>query len=190
MAGLNRKWELGAAILLSVVIFAGTLRDWTPFGPVMSFGEKVKGSWEGKFKAPPVLHMETYTLDQMSALLDSVPVPELITTLNMSEIKIPSEASTLREIADENHVTPSDIYKILASKYNKHAAPVQGEVSQGYGKYTVKTAAEKSGKEVSDLINILKDKGIEASGETSLRTIADQLGLTPREVYSLLTGSN
>lgn len=44
-----------------------------------------------------------------------------------------------------------------------------------------------SGKDLQLLIKILKDKGIEADETTSLRSVADKMGLTPREVYDLLT---
>ena len=41
-AGVNRKWELVTAVIVSTLFFIGTLRHWTPFEPVMAFGEKVK----------------------------------------------------------------------------------------------------------------------------------------------------
>jgi hypothetical protein len=185
-AGLNRKWELAAAIILSTIFFLGTLKSWVPFGSVMAFGEKVKESWEGSFQSPPVLHMEIYTIDQLSALFDSIPPAELLKTLNDSGLVTTSTEMTMKEIAEENHTTPSAIYNILASKYKKEAKSPTGEVPQGIGRYTVKMTADRSGKNVSDLVNILKDYGIAADGETSLRSIAEQLGMSPRELYSLL----
>ena len=80
-AGLNKKWELGAALIVSTIFFIGTLRHWTPFEPVMTFGEKVKEGWEGDFQTPPVLHMETYTVEQLSVMLDSIAPSELLKTL-------------------------------------------------------------------------------------------------------------
>jgi len=186
-AGLNRKWELGTAVILSTVFFIGTLRHWTPFEPVMAFGEKVKEGWEGDFQTPPVLHMETYTLEQLSAVLDSIAPAELLKTLQDSSIRVGGFEETLKDIANKNNTTPSVIYTILATKYKKHTGPVAGEVPQGIGKYTVKSTASASGIEVSVLIQKLKEKGIEADGETSLRTIADKLGNTPREIFDMLT---
>jgi Domain of unknown function (DUF4405) len=186
-AGLNKKWELGAAVILSTLFFIGTLRNWTPFEPVMTFGEKVKESWEGDFQTPPVLHMETYTLAQLSPLIDSIAPSELLKTLQENSIKVMSADETLRVIANNNNTTPSAIYSILTAKFKKHSGPVAGEVPQGIGKYTVNSTAANSGIEVNVLIQKLKEKGIEAEGGTSLRTIADQLGVTPRDVYTLLT---
>lgn len=186
-AGLNKKWELGTAIIVTVFIFTGTLKSWTPFSPVMKFGEKLKESWEGDFSTPPVLHMEIYTLKKLAIDLDSIAPIELIKTLNENNMKVKGTEQTLKEIAADNKTTPSAIYEILSSKYKKHSGPAVGEVPQGIGKYTVGSTANASGKEPSLLILILKEKGVEANGETTLRSIADELGVSPRDVYTMLT---
>jgi len=189
-SGLNKKWELAFAIFLSVVIFIGTLRSWTPFGPVMDFGEKVKETWGNKIEAPPVLHMETYTLGQLSLMFDSVPVAGMKNSLLENGIKIGESDTTLRQIAEKNNTTPAAVYDILSSRYKKSSDHIQGQGSsgQGFGKYSLKMVAEKSGKDLEEITGILKARGIEAVPETTLRGIADQMGLTPLEVYNLLTG--
>jgi hypothetical protein len=185
--GLNKKWELASASVLSIVIFIGTLRSWTPFGPVMSFGEKIKGTWEANSPVPPVMHMEIYTLEKLSYDLDSISPADLLKTLRENNISVTGTKETLKEIANENKTIPSAIYEILSSKYKKPVKQNPDGVPQGIGKYTLKSAAVSAGKEVESLIGILKSKGIDANGETSLRTIADQLGMTPRDVYTMLT---
>ena len=185
-SGLNKKLELSSAIFISTIFFIGTLQSWTPFSPVMKFGEKMKESWEGDFHAPPVLHMELYTIEKLAIDLDSIAPTELIKALNENNIKVTGIDQTLKEIAAENKVTPSSLYELLSSKYKKHSGPVAGEVPQGIGKFTVGSTAKSSGKDLQVLIKILKDRGIEADEKTSLRSIADKLGLTPREVYNFL----
>jgi len=185
-SGLNKKWELSSAIFISIIFFIGTLQSWTPFSPVMKFGEKMKESWEGDFHAPPVLHMELYTIEKLAIDLDSIAPTELIKALNENNIKVTGIDQTLKEIAAENKVTPSSLYELLSSKYKKHSGPVAGEVPQGIGKFTVGSTAKSSGKDLQILIKILKDRGIEADEKTSLRSIADKMGLTPREVYNFL----
>jgi hypothetical protein len=83
-------------------------------------------------------------------------------------------------------VTPSAAFELLSSKYKKHSGPIAGEVPQGIGKFTVGSTARSSGKDLQVLIKILKDSEIEADEKTSLRSIADKLGITSREVYNLL----
>lgn len=189
-AGLNKKWELAFAIFLSAVIFIGTLRSWTPFGPVMDFGEKVKETWGKKIEVPPVLHMETYTLGQLSLLFDSVPVVGMKNTLLENGIKIGESDTTLKQIAEKNNTTPASVYEILSSRFSKSSDHVQGQGSsgQGYGKYSLKIVAERSGKDLDEIIGLLKTRGIEAGPESTLRVIADEMGMTPLEVYNLLGG--
>jgi hypothetical protein len=185
-AGLNKKWELASAIIISAIIFAGTLRNWTPFGPVMTFGEKVKASWDAGTENPPVLHMELYDIRKLAVEFDSIAPEELLKTLNDNKIKASGTDQTLKEIANENNTTPAEIYKLLSLKYGKTRGPVEGEVPQGIGKYTVRSAAEKTGRDVETLVQLLKERGVEANGETTLREIADKLGNTPRDVYNML----
>lgn len=186
ISGFNRKWELISATLLSAIIFVGVLHSWTPFGPVMAFGEKVKASWEGKFKAPPVLHMETFTLLNLSVEFDSIAPVVLMETLKENNINVSGAEMRLKDIATENNITPSVIYELLSSKYSKHQGAEKKEGSQGIGRFTVRSVAENSGKDIAVLLKILKDKGVDANSETQLRTIAEKLHITPREVQDLL----
>jgi hypothetical protein len=190
-AGLNKKWELGFAIFLSAVIFIGTLRSWTPFGPVMEFGGKVKENWGKKIDVPPVMHMETYTLEQLTFIFDTVPVANLKNTLLENGIKVGESDTTLRQIAEKNNRTPASVYDILTARFSKSSDHVQGQGSsgQGFGKYSLKMVAERSGKDLDDIIGILKARGIDAIPESTLRGIADQMGMTPLEVYNLVTGA-
>lgn len=185
-AGLNKKWELSAALVISLLFFIGTLQSWTPFSPVMKFGEKIKESWEGDFTAPPVLHMEIYTLEKLAFDLDSISPIKLIETLKENNIKVTGINQTLKDVASENKLTPSAVYELLSAKYKKHSGPPAGEVLQGIGKFTVGSTAKSSGKDPQLLIKILKDKGIEADETTTLRSVADKMGLTPRDVYNFL----
>lgn len=187
--GLNKKWELAAALILSGVIFIGTLRSWTPFGPVMSFGEKMKESWGNKFEAPPAIHMEDYTMRQLSVMFDSAAVHEIQKTLTDGGIKLSENDSTLKQIADGNKTKPVTVYNILASKYRKAEDHAQGGggQGQGFGRTTLESIAASSGTGLSTIIGRLRELGIEADGQTTLRSISEKMGKTPKETYDILT---
>jgi len=190
-AGLNKRWELVAAVVLSGVIFLGTLRSWTPFGPVMSFGGKMKESWGNKIEAPPTLHMEVYTLRQLSVLFDSAAVSEIQKTLTDNGIKLGDTDSTLQQIAERNKTKPVSIYNIIASKYKKAEDHAQeggggGGSGQGFGRTTVESIARNNGTDMKIIIGRLSEMGIEADGQTTLRSIAEKMGKTPKEAYDIL----
>lgn len=188
-SGLNRKWELATAVIVSGMVFTGTLRNWTPFGPVMIFGDKVKEGWADKFETPPAIHMENYSLRQLSIQFDSTDISDLKRTLEEKGIRFRETDTTLKQIAERNATTPASIYQILTSRYGSKNDHIKSEsgTGQGYGRYTLETIAKNSGKDVLDLVAILKEKGIEAKPETSLKVIASQLQKSPGEVFRMLT---
>jgi len=187
-AGLNRKWELAAATIVSVIFFIGTLKSWVPFGTVMAFGDKVKESWEKSYQSPPVAHLEEYTLSKISSDFQGTTIEDIIKTLNDSSIKVKDPNVTLKDIAAANNVSPSKIYDILTSKYKERQTINVNEAPSGVGKMTIKSVAERLGKNPEDLIKILKEKGIDANEQTTMKSAADLLSVSPHDVYSLLTG--
>jgi hypothetical protein len=183
--GLNKKWELVTASLLSVLIFAGTLYSWTPFEEVMTFGEKLKSGWEGKYTTPPVAHMEEYTLEKLTAEFNNTLAEDLMKTLSESGIKVSGTDQLLKKIAADNKTTPSVIYDILKLKYGKSTN--SSSVPSGTGKLTIKSVASSNGIDPAHIIKMLKEKGIDASEETTMRDIADKSGMTPIDVYKMVT---
>jgi hypothetical protein len=188
-AGLNKKWELAAAIIFSALFFLGTLKSWTPFGPVMTFGEKVKGSWENKYESPSIAHMEEYTLIKLASEFQGITPEEILKTLNDSSLKVSGTDATLKIIATENKITPARVYEIITLKYKNIQVVNKSEVPSGIGKITLREIATRLEKDPAELIKIIKENGVESNGETTIRTIADQLGMSPYDLYSLLAGS-
>lgn len=188
-SGVNKRWELAAAVLFSGIFFLGTLQSWTPFGPVMSFGEKVKESWEKDYVSPPVAHMEEYTLTRLSSDYGEVAVEAMIQTLSDSSILVSGPEMTLKEIAVLNKITPSRIYDVLKSKYKQNVAPDKKQAPAGVGKMTVNEIAVRLERPAAELTGLLKGKNIEATGESTMRTIADQMGISPHDLYTLLAAN-
>jgi hypothetical protein len=185
-SGLNRKWELTVATIITVLFFIGTLESWTPFGPVMTFGENVKQSWDKKYVSPPVAHMEEYTLSKLSAEFPGVTTEEMIKTLSDSNIVVTDKENTLKGIATDNDITPSRIYQVLSLKYKDKQVKNALEAPSGVGRMTIKAVAEYLGKDQNELIKILKENGVNATGETTMKSVSEQLGISPHDVYASL----
>jgi hypothetical protein len=187
-AGLNKKWELIAAVIVSIMFFIGTLQSWTPFGPVMNFGEQLKESWEKDNISPPVAHMEEYSLIKIAADFKGTSPEDLLRTLKDSSIQVLGTDVTLKTIAFENETTPSRIYEIISRKYSSSTVSNKSEAPSGVGKMTLNELALRLETELSKLISKVKKNGIDVTGETTIRIIADQMGITPHELYILLAG--
>lgn len=186
--GLHRKWELTAALLISVIFFVGTLRGWTPFGPVMTFGERVQLSWEKKYEGPEIAHMEEFTLERMAATFSGVTAEELLTTLHDSAITVTDTEVPLKRIAADNKVTPARVHEILLRRYPQEMKSGGREAPSGVGKMTLEMAASRMGKETGELITLLKGYGVDAESQTTMRTIADKMGVSPPDLYTILYG--
>jgi hypothetical protein len=187
-SGLNRKWELMAATFVTVIFFIGTLNSWTPFGPVMAFGEKVKEGWGRTYEAPPVAHMETYDLARLAADFPGKRPGDLLKALTDSGLVVSDTSALLKVIAVRNNTTPSRIYAIITNTFSRDPKADSKSAPSGVGKMTLSDIAARMEKQPADLVQILKLNGIEAKPETTMRTIADQMGISPHDVYSLLSG--
>ncbi len=184
-AGLNRKWELLAATIVSAIFFVGTLESWTPFGPVMSFGEKVKESWERSYSSPPVAHMEEFTMGRLMHSFPSVAPEEIIATLRDSGITVTDTSLTVISIAGDNGITPERLYEIIATKFSANKVIDPSLAPSGVGKMTLETIAVRLGKDLSELISIAAENGATATGLSTMKSVADQIGISPHDLYAL-----
>jgi hypothetical protein len=187
-SGLNKKLELTAALVLSGVFFAGTLLSWIPFGQVMSFGEDMKATWEKEYANPPIAHMEEFSLTKLASDYPDVSPEQLRSTLADSSIIVENLNLSLKEIANQNKTNPARIYSILNNKYKQNKISDSNQVPSGVGKMTISQVAERLGKETSQLLSQIKESNIEITGETTLRTIAERMGISPADLYGMLVG--
>jgi len=107
--------------------------------------------------------------------------------LEKNNIVTVSDTETLREVADKNHTTPAAVYNVLSDSLKKETTHTPAPGQQGMGRYTIKTISENSGKSIEEIVEALKKNGIEATEATTVKEIATLMGLTPREVYDLLS---
>ena len=184
--GLNRKRELFAAVGISLIFFAGTLGSWIPFGTVMNFGETVKEGWDKKYDSPGIAHMEEFTLVRLATIFRGVSSNDLFTTLRNSSIVIGGKKARLKRIAADNGVTPARLYEILTRKYPPDEGVYKHEAPAGIGKMTINMIASRLGKDPSSLILIIRENGVSAGAESTMKSIAGQLGISPHDLYSLL----
>ena len=184
-AGLNRKWELLTATVITALFFVGTLESWTPFGPVMSFGEQVKESWEDTYASPPVAHMESFSLGRLMRSFPEAAPEEIMAALSDSGVIVKDTSMTISNIADSNGVTPEMIYEIISNAFSDSQVFDTSLAPSGVGRMTLEAVAGYLDMEVTGLISITAAKGVEASPSTTMKTIADEMGISPHDLYAL-----
>ena len=180
---LNRKWELVSATLLSLLVVVGTVKEFPVPKFIMDTGERLKYAWEEKGGNPPIPHMELMTLGEIAEELDidSLKVKSL---LRSRDIEFESLNDTLKNIADENDMTPNAIYEILqsSSKGSQKAENNTHKGFYGYGRMTLSDLAAYLGILEDSLSVIFKQLNLPYERESNLKSIADKVGLTPFEL--------
>jgi hypothetical protein len=181
--GFKSPAELIAILLLSSVFGIGTYFGIQPFSAIFDFGRGISNSWEQKEKQAPVPHAELMTLTELSlqSVMADNPV-SLQKKLENAGLKVASLKQTLAEIAAANGMTAEKVYEILVPAEKKQ----QKQKGEGFGQKTIRQAADEAGVSATSLQLALRQKGIEAGTETSMKTIAENNGMQMRELRELL----
>lgn len=190
-AGLNRKRELVAATLLTVVFFFGVVGQVPPFQTVMDWGEKFTEGWEKEETAPPIPHAESYSLRKFADEILEKPVEEVMTVLRDSNIVVHSPEQTIAEIGEQNQLSPKDLYSVFGTSQNevdatqKETQVIQG--GNGIGKKTLSQIGSEYGIPVEELVTALETAGVSSvTSESVLKDLADESGKTPAELLDIL----
>ena len=187
-SGLNRKTELILASLLTAVFLLGVINGWPPFGTIMDIGENFKEGWEEEYTAPPVPHAEEFTIEELSSGILKIPEAAVIAKLSDLGIKVDNNMQNLKDLSVQVDLSPGAIYNELAGDSGHR----EGRISQGggMGRKTLQQIANENNYLLEDLLSRLERAGIPASGEDYLRDLANQHGLHPSEIVSIINGNN
>jgi len=177
-----------AATVASIVVIVGSAMNVPPFKNFIELGESIKNSWPKPETMPPAPHAELFPLTKIANLLGLSP-EEAVKILRENGYKVPSPELKLKEIAKLNSTTPAKIYETLLKKAKrKPASAVQIQPGSGLGMLPLKTLSQKLGIPLEEALKRLKEEGIEASPESSLRELASKVGKHPHELLEVLTG--
>jgi hypothetical protein len=178
--GLNKKREFYIMSVLTILILIGIGYSVPPFSSIMDFGGYLKESWESTETAPPIPHAELLTLNELSTKLDSISIEKITNKLNANKIKFDGPNETLSDIGLKNNMPPIEIYNIITKK-----GPV-GKVGSGIGRKSLKEFAKENNLDIEKVMKILKEKDIKASEEQTLKDIANQNNMAPKDIFELI----
>lgn len=184
----NMKKEMVLSLIVSFVIFFGTLFSIPPFKTIMDFGEYLTESWEKKEESAPIPHTEQFTIIQLSEKVFNNLTPENIKSkLEKANIKNVDINLTLAEIGKINKKSPSELYKIIANNEEiKKDSSILLKEGSGAGRKTLSEISDISGIELNILVNKLKEKGIDAKESDKIKDIASKANMAPIDLMKLL----
>ncbi len=108
----TRKAELAASLILAVIVFAGTLYEIPPFSTTMGIGSSFKESWDTGGKTAPAPHTELRSLEDVVSEF-GLDLARILNRLDRHDIFVTSPALSLKDIAEENNISPDELYDIV-----------------------------------------------------------------------------
>jgi len=188
IVGLNKKYEFIFSVILIILIFVGTILNIQPFKAVMDFGELTTESWETKDEQAPVPHAEILTIKEVAQIYLKTTPDSLMNILKLNGLKVDSTGQTLLKISELNNMTPAEIYNLLAidtTKIIQNNETLTPEI-QGLGRKSLSEVATILNKDVNELIKKLKENNINATSESTIKDLADEVDKTPIEILEII----
>ncbi len=128
---LPGKAELLIAVGLAGLCFIGSARLWPGFQLLPKWRDQLRSQWESRLFAPPVAHLEEWSLGKLAAAAGVDP-QELVAAgkeLGATEL---SDQSTLADLASQTGQSPREVFDQLAAKIPE-LRDVQIRPGQGRG---------------------------------------------------------
>ena len=186
-AGIRMKRELAAASLTGLAILAVSIAGVPPFGTVMEVGEEIKNSWSTTTNEPPVPHAELMTVAKLSETV-KIPTEKALANLEKQGVRAAQPTMTVQQIADENKLTPQQVYQKIQSDDAK--PKVSLAEGGGWGRMNVQQVCERFSVPLDAGVARLQAAGIEATASTAIRELATARGKTPIDIAKLIVGED
>jgi len=180
------------AIFVCGIVFAGAMKPFAPFSSLLNLNDRIKFSWEEPKQRAPVPHAELLTIEDLAKTAGMEP-DTILQNLNAGGIEA-NISDIFGTIAEENGLSPNELFAIATGTTPKtqgfgyrggdHAG--QGGQQGGFGQQTLSQACASMGVDESAAMEALEKAGIKASGEKTIRQIADENGVHPSQIRQIL----
>jgi len=194
------------AILVFVVLGAASVLMLPPGGSLVSLSDSLK-SWHAKsFGEPPVAGAADLSPTELAKRLSMDP-GKALTNLALHNVKLSSPDATIAEIAKANGLAPAAVYETLrggreprlpapqqqAEAPRPQAQPLPPQLPAdpppGLGRLKLADVCEQYGLSLNKAVETLAKSGVKATGDLTLRQIAQNNLMLPIEIYDALRGT-
>ncbi|TKB11622.1 DUF4405 domain-containing protein [Desulforhopalus sp. IMCC35007] len=181
--------EFNISFFLTVVCVAGTLMGIPPFSTIIDFGASFKEAAALKYGEPPYGHAELSSLQTLTRRT-GLDLELVMVELSAAGLKSEGEQQTVLEVAQLNKVTPKEVWQIMQKAQPVAAVgerPVfPDEPFPGFGRKTLEEICNTYGFDCKNIIAALRDKGVVAGNNQTIKDIADTNNTDPHLLFELL----
>ena len=174
------------ALGITVIVAAGTYLHMPPLVWVLDGAEAIKDAASEKYGEPPYGHAELSSLKTFTQKM-GYDLEKSLAALKDKGIRVQNPQQSLLEIAAANNTTPKQIDRAMKPA----AASVQpgrlpATPSPGVGRQSLAALCKAYGLALPDVLKGLEAQKIHATGETSIRAIAEERGVSPVDIYEII----
>lgn len=190
---LRLEWI--AALLVCGVVYWGSVMPFIPFSSLQDLNERLKNSWSSQPEEhPPVPHAELLTVEKLAEQA-GLPVKTVIENLGNRGIQaLPDDI--FGTLAEQEGYSPEALFTIAVGKTKtEQQAPHRGSAGGGgrgatggggFGQQTLAQACQEIGISLDAALENLRQKGITATADQTIRQIADENNIRPNDVRQYL----
>jgi len=175
------------SVLVTLFVAGGTYFSLPPMQQILDLNDYLKVSQAEKYGYPPYGHAEISSLTTFCRRMD-LDVDAALRDLQGHGLKIASKAESLKDIAKANYITPQQVYDIIrkAQANGNPLLALPPTPPEGTGKIKLAQLCRQYDVPLEMAIEKFSNKGIQASGDATIKQIANNAGLHPADLYDLL----
>ncbi|WP_319523948.1 DUF4405 domain-containing protein [uncultured Desulfosarcina sp.] len=180
--------EFNVAALITIACIVGTYFSMPPFSWVIDLNGQVKDNGTAKYGEPPYGHAELSSL-QIFAKKMNLDLDKSMQMLEAAGYPAANADMSLQAIADQYNRSPQQIYEIFKTAAivlpspGKSASLLPEDPQPGTGNLTLDQFCTRHGLDLAKVIQGLAGRGIETSGELTLKEIASRSQTSPTDIY-------
>ena len=181
--------EFNVSFFLTVFCVAGTLMGIPPLSTIIDFGASFKEAAAQKYGEPPYGHAELSSLQTLTRRT-GLDLEQVMVELSAAGLKCEGELQTVLEVAQLNKVTPKEVWQIMQKAQPVAAVgerPVfPDEPFPGFGRKTLEEICNTYGFDYKNIIAALRDKGVVAASNQTIKDIAGNNSTDPHHLFELI----
>ncbi|MFZ5515128.1 MAG: DUF4405 domain-containing protein [Candidatus Zhuqueibacterota bacterium] len=186
-SGINRRKELAWSTVLTIALTILTIANVPPFSTIMDWSEDLSNSWSNEKTEPPIPHAEAMTLTELSSTLQ-IPVTDFMGNLKRAGMEPDSAGMLVEDLAKKYNVTPRQVFEKMNTKTEKTQSG--NSFRGGYGRKSVQEICEQYNVTVDAGLARLKQNGIDAKPDDTIRDIANGANMLPVDIVSIIQSAN
>jgi hypothetical protein len=183
--------EFNAALIITILFVLGTYMMLPPFSWVMSLNDHFKDSGAVKYGEPPYGHAELSSLKTFAKKMN-LDLAKSMDLLKEAGYQVDDNTATLQTIGKQYHVPPQLIYDIIKPASIASGQESDGKITlpenppPGTGNLTLADFCAQYSLSSKMVIRELKEHGITASADLTLKEIASQNQTNPVDLFEII----